>query len=161
MNISENSRVWIYQSDRILQPIEVTQIQDKLNSFTSQWLAHGHELVAAAEIRYNQFIVLSVDEEKVGATGCSIDKSVKLMKDLELEFSINLFDRFSLAYRDGEVVQTVNRDEFEKLLKAEVITSETIVFNNLVSTRKELNNSWEVPLKNTWHAQVFGSLILT
>lgn len=156
MNISEHSRVWIYQSDRILEPAEVNQIQDNLDSFTSQWLAHGQELLAAAEIRYNQFIILSVDEQQTGSTGCSIDKSVYLMKELEQQFNIRLFDRFSLAYRDGESIKTVNRDDFEKLLQARTINSETVVFNNLVLTRKELETNWEVPLKDSWHARVFS-----
>lgn len=156
MKISENSRVWIYQSDRILSPEEVKQIQEKLDGFTSQWLAHGHELLALAEIRYNQFIIISVDEQQVGATGCSIDKSVNLMKQIEQELNINLFNRFALAYRDREGIQTVNRNDFEKLIETRIITPETIVFNNLVTTRKELATNWEVAFRNSWHAQIFG-----
>ena len=156
MKISENSRVWIYQSDRILSPEEVKQIQEKLDVFTSQWLAHGHELLALAEIRYNQFIIISVDEQQVGATGCSIDKSVNLMKQIEQDLNINLFNRFALAYRDREGIQTVNRNDFEKLIETRIITPETIVFNNLVTTRKELAINWEVAFRNSWHAQIFG-----
>ena len=156
MKISENSRVWIYQSDRILSPEEVKQIQEKLDGFTSQWLAHGHELLALAEIRYNQFIIISVDEQQVGATGCSIDKSVNLMKQIEQELNINLFNRFALAYRDRDGIQTVNRNDFEKLIETRIITPETIVFNNLVTTRKELATNWEVAFRNSWHAQIFG-----
>jgi len=156
MKISENSRVWIYQSDRILSPEEVKQIQEKLDGFTSQWLAHGHELLALAEIRYNQFIIISVDEQQVGATGCSIDKSVNLMKQIEQELNINLFNRFALAYRDREGIQTVNRNDFEKLIETRIITPETIVFNNLVTIRKELATNWEVAFRNSWHAQIFG-----
>ena len=156
MKISENSRVWIYQSDRILSSEEVKQIQEKLDVFTSQWLAHGHELLALAEIRYNQFIIISVDEQQVGATGCSIDKSVNLMKQIEQELNINLFNRFALAYRDREGIQTVNRNDFEKLIETKIITPETIVFNNLVTTRKELATNWEVAFRNSWHAQIFG-----
>ena len=156
MKISENSRVWIYQSDRILSPEEVKQIQEKLDGFTSQWLAHGHELLALAEIRYNQFIIISVDEQQVGATGCSIDKSVNLMKQIEQNLNINLFNRFALAYRDREGIQTVNRNDFEKLIETKIITPETIVFNNLVTIRKELATNWEVAFRNSWHAQIFG-----
>ena len=156
MKISENSRVWIYQSDRILSPEEVKQIQEKLDVFTSQWLAHGHELLALAEIRYNQFIIISVDEQQVGATGCSIDKSVNLMKQIEQDLNINLFNRFALAYRDREGIQTVNRNDFEKLIETKIITPETIVFNNLVTTRTELATNWEVAFRNSWHAQIFG-----
>ena len=155
MNISEHSRVWIYQADRALNPDEVEQVQQKLNRFTSQWLAHGHELLAYSEIRYNQFIILSVDEQQAGATGCSIDKSVKLMLELEKEYNINLFDRFQLAYRDGDKIETINREDFQNLIHAGKIGAETIVFNNLVSTRKALETNWEIQMKDSWHASVF------
>ena len=159
MNISEHSRVWIYQANRTLTSQEVELIQQKLNAFTSQWLAHGHELLALAEVRYNQFIILSVDEQQAGATGCSIDNSVKLMLELEKQFNINLFDRFQLAYRDGENINTCNRTEFEELLRTGSLNSETIVFNNLISTRKALETNWQIPMKDSWHAQVFRTLM--
>ena len=155
MNISEHSRVWIYQANRTLNPGEVEQIQQKLNRFTSEWLAHGHELLAYSEIRYNQFIILSVDEQQAGATGCSIDKSVQFMLELEKEFNINLFDRFQLAYRDGDKIETINRENFQNLIHSGKIDAETIVFNNLVSTRKALATNWEVQMKDSWHASVF------
>ena len=159
MNISEHSRVWIYQANRVLDSYETKQIQQKLNSFTSQWLAHGHELLAAAEIRYNQFIILSVDEQQAGATGCSIDKSVKLMQEFENQFNINLFDRFQIAYREGESIKTCNKKEFEELLNSGKVNSDTLVFNNMVATRKELTDNWEIPVKNSWHARVFNKSI--
>lgn len=156
MNISEHSRVWIYQANRLLNDSETEEIQQKLDSFTSQWLAHGNELLALGEIRYNQFIILSVDEQQAGATGCSIDQSVKLMLQLEKDFNINLFDRFQLAYRDGEIIKTCNREEFERLLKSGQINGNTIVFNNLVSTRAALETNWEIPMRDSWHANIFS-----
>lgn len=161
MNISENSRVWIYQANRSLTGEEQELIQQKLNDFTSQWLAHGHALAAQGEIRHQQFIILSVDEEVTGATGCSIDKSVYLMKEIENEFNLNLFDRFRIAYRVGDEVLNCSRQEFEQLLNTGEINPETIVFNNMISSRKELERSWETPLKNSWHAQVFADQINT
>lgn len=156
MNISENSRIWIYQSDRILNPDEEQRIQQKLDGFTSQWLAHGHQLAAFGEIRHGQFIILSVDEQVAGATGCSIDKSVYLMKEIENEFGIGLFDRFRIAYREGDQVVNCSKTEFEeRLIKGEV-NSDTIVFNNMIASRKELDDSWEVAMKDSWHGQVFG-----
>jgi hypothetical protein len=155
MNISEHSRIWIYQANRPLTAQETEQIQKRLDSFTAQWLAHGHELLAKGEVRYNQFIILAVDEQQAGATGCSIDKSVKLMLDLEKEFNINLFDRFQLAYRDGEQIKTCSREEFQELLSTGKISGDTIVFNNLVSTRKALEANWQIPMRESWHASLF------
>ena len=156
MNISENSRVWIYQSDRTLRTEEQLQIQEILKVFTSQWLAHGNQLAAGSEIRNDRFIILSVDEQLAGASGCSIDQSVKLMHEIEQRFGISLFDRFNIAYRDGNEIRTADRAEFEYLIRTGVVTPDTIVYNNLAQTRKQLETNWEVPFKESWHAQVFG-----
>ena len=159
MKISEKARVWIYQSNRSLSLTEETGIKDLLYNFISQWEAHGSKLTALAEIRYNRFIILAVDEEQAGATGCSIDKSVNLMKHIENEFGINLFDRFNIAYRDVEAINSCGREDFERLVLDGRVTSETIVFNNLVQTLAEMETNWEVPFRNSWHQNIFGNLI--
>jgi hypothetical protein len=159
MNISENSRVWIYQSDRAFTSSEEESIKGALDEFTGQWQAHGNQLTAASEIRYNRFIILIVDESQAGASGCSIDKSVNLMKEIEKHFNVNLFDRFIIAYKDGNQVLSTNREGFEDLIREGKVNEDTIVFNNLVPTVSDLNSKWEVPFKDSWHATVFGSLI--
>jgi hypothetical protein len=159
MQFSENSRVWIYQADRKLSDAETLQLQQQLNSFTQSWTAHNNALKAGAEIRYNRFIVLLVDESQAGASGCSIDKSVNFMKQVEQHYNINLFDRFNLAYRDGGEVLSAPRAQFEDLIKQGTINQDTIVFNNLVQTLAELDIKWEVPFKNSWHPQLFRDFI--
>ncbi len=159
MQFSENSRVWIYQADRKLTDAETQQLQQQLNSFTQSWTAHNNALKAGAEIRYNRFIVLVVDESQAGASGCSIDKSVNFMKQVEQHYNINLFDRFNLAYRDADEVLSAPRAQFEELIKQGTINQDTIVFNNLVQTLAELDAKWEVPFKNSWHPQLFRDLI--
>lgn len=148
MEFYSHSRVWVYQSDRELNPEETVQIQVHMDNFTHSWTAHNNQLKAKAEIRYNRFLILIVDESQAGASGCSIDKSVNFMKQLEQHFNINLFDRFNLAYRDGEAVTSVPRLQFEDLLKAGTINTETIVFNNMVQNLAELQTKWEVPFKD-------------
>ncbi len=161
MQFSENSRVWVYQANRAFTNDEVQQLALILEHFTRTWTAHNHELKAAAEIRYQRFIILMVDEVQAGASGCSIDKSVRLMQEIEQHFNVNLFDRFNLAYRDGVEIKSANREEFEAMIQQGGITTDTIVFNNLVQTLHELDTRWEVPFKQSWHKQVFGSLIST
>lgn len=155
MNISENSRVWIYQATRILIEEEELAILQILHNFTAGWLAHGHALAALGEVLHHQFIVLSVDEEVAGATGCSIDKSVNLMKEIEQKFNLNLFDRFRIAYRQHNEVLNCSRDEFEELIKSGQISEDTLVFNNLINQRHEMQTAWEIPLKDSWHSRVF------
>jgi hypothetical protein len=159
MQFSENSRVWIYQSDKKLGDAEVHQIQQHLDNFTTQWTAHNNQLKAKAEIRYNRFLILIVDESQAGASGCSIDKSVNFMKQLEQQFNINLFDRFNLAYRDGNEILSLPRHGFEDLVKQGKINKDSIVFNNLVQNLTELETKWEVPFKDSWHVQLFRDLV--
>jgi hypothetical protein len=159
MRFSEQSRVWIYQSDRELYEDEVKQLHEILNKFAAEWTAHNHQLKAKAEIRYNRFLILIVDENQAGASGCSIDKSVNFIKRLEQEFGITLLDRFNLAYREGEKVLSAPRDEFEDLLRSGKINSNTIVYNNLVQNLEQLETKWEVPFKESWHNQLFGNLV--
>lgn len=148
-------RIWIYQADRQLTDHEKAQVLDKLGSFTNQWRAHGKPLAAKAEIRHDRFIIVMVDDAVAPPTGCSIDKSVHLLKEIEGETGLGLFDRMQVAYREGGQISVVSRAEFEQLIIEGRITDDTIVFNNLVATYPELETHWEVPLRDSWHAKVF------
>jgi len=159
MQFSENSRVWVYQANRKLTDTEVQDIQVRLNDFAIGWTAHNNQLKAGAEVRYNRFLILIVDETQAGASGCSIDKSVNFVKQIEKEFNITLLDRFNLAYREGNEVLSAPRHDFEEMLKQGAINTNTVVFNNMVQNLNELQTKWEVPFKDSWHAQLFGNLI--
>jgi len=149
-------KVWIYQADRFFTQPELEQAQAKLNSFIEEWTAHGSQLAGKAEIKYNLFVVLTVDEEIAKVTGCSIDKSVRVLKELEEELNIGLFNRTLISYIDNEKnIQLVSRDVFEALCKEGEVNSETIVFNNLAQTEVDFQDNWEIPFKNSWHATVF------
>jgi hypothetical protein len=159
MSFSPQSRVWIYQSDRKFTSTEETEILNKLAAFTNQWKAHGNELLAKAEIRYGFFIILTVDESQAGVTGCSIDSSVRLIKEIEQEYHIDLFNRFNIAYKVNEEVVVNSKEDFETLVNIKQVTPETIVFNNMVQNLAELETKWEVPFKNSWHSTVFAHLL--
>ncbi|MEC3878390.1 ABC transporter ATPase [Parapedobacter sp. 10938] len=148
-------RIWIYQADRQLTAADKAKVQDKLALFTADWKAHGQPLAAKAEIRYDRFIILMVDDAIAPPTGCSIDKSVYLLKEIEEETGLNLFDRLQMAYRKGEQIVAAPRHEFERLIAEKEVTEDTIVFNNLITSYPELDTHWEVPMKESWHAQVF------
>jgi hypothetical protein len=156
MNFSENSRVWIYQADRNLAPNELPLIEERLATFTATWEAHGKALKARAEIRYNRFIILMVDETQAPVTGCSIDKSVALLKTIEQEFNLNLFDRMQIAYRDENGIQVCSKDAFEEFIAKGLVNENTLVFNNLAQTYGTLQNGWEVPAKQSWHLKLFA-----
>lgn len=153
--ISDQSRVWVYPSNREFTSEELVWLQKQLFHFTKQWTAHNQQLTAKAEIRYKRFLILMVDETAAGASGCSIDKSVHFMQEIERTLGINLFDRMQFAYKLNDEVATANKVEFEQLIADGIITKNTIVFNNLVGTKADLDSKWEVKLADSWHANFF------
>lgn len=148
-------RIWIYQSSRELTADEAILILKRLEEFTEGWKAHGKQLAARAEVRHNRFVIIFLNEQVAAATGCSIDKSVHLLKAIEQELGIDLFDRMRIAYRKGDTIMDVSRAGFEQAIEAGEVDENTIVFDNTVQTSDELGTRWEVPAKESWHARVF------
>ncbi|WP_432713991.1 ABC transporter ATPase [Pedobacter sp.] len=159
MSFSAKSRVWVYQSDREFTGAEVEAIQHQLDIFTEQWKAHGHQLDAVAKVLYNFFIVFIVDENSANVTGCSIDSSVRIIKELEQTYHVDLLNRFNMGYKVGDKVVVTNKEDFETLINIKKIGPKTIVFNNMVQTLEEFENKWEVPFEKSWHNSVFAHLL--
>jgi len=156
-DMPKNARTWIYQSSRPFDPNELPHLEQELDEFATHWVRHGKRLKSWAGVLHHQFIVLMVDEEALSAGGCSIDASTRMLKQLELTYNINLFDRLTIAYRNEQgAIETASRAVFEALLAQGKVTDNTLVFNNLATTKAELESNWEIPLKNSWHKQLVG-----
>jgi len=150
------TKLWIYQSNRLLTDAECARIADILQEFVAQWTAHGNQLLGSFEIRHRLFVLLKVDESKAMVTGCSIDKSVHLLKKVEAELGISLFDRLQIAFRDATgALRVVHQDEFRSLVRTGKVDADTIVYNNTITSAPDLEDKWEVPLRESWHAKVF------
>lgn len=150
-NLPDNSRIWIYQANRPFLIEEVEYISAKALNFIDQWTRHGDDLKASFTIQYNQFLVLAVDESFNNVSGCSIDASVRFIKELERELNIDLMNKLNISFKDGEQVNVIKLSDFQDLVKEGKITSETVVFNNMVNTIADYKTKWEVPAKESWH----------
>jgi hypothetical protein len=155
-NLPDTSRIWIYQSNKEFTDAQVLEIGKKLENFVSNWKRHGEDLKASFLVKYNQFIILAVDENHQEVSGCSIDASTHVMQQIEKEYGVELFNKMNTAFKDGEHINSVVLADFQKYAKQQKITSKTIVFNNLVQTKKELEIGWEIPAEKSWHARYFS-----
>jgi hypothetical protein len=152
--LQEDTRVWIYQANRPFSEAEVNELRPALERFTTQWVSHNQQLRAFGAVFHNQFIVLMVDESQAGASGCSIDKSVYFIKQIENAFKVNLFDRMTFFYKDGNAIKSAHREEFADLFNEGKINDETMVFDNLVKTKKDFDEAWIKPLGKSWHKRM-------
>ena len=145
-NFSPQSKVWVYQSDRPFTADEEANLNGALAQFTQQWTAHNQQLKAIGEVRNNRFIILMVDETQAEASGCSIDKSVHFIKEVESHFGVALFNRLLVSYEVNGEVKTTNVNELENLFAADQINQDTLVFNALVTTKEQLDSQWQQPI---------------
>ena len=150
-DLPDSSRVWIFQANRSFSEDELEQIQPMVLTFLEDWTAHGQILKAGFEIRYNRFIVLGLDESQASASGCSIDASVRFIQSLEKEYNVDLLDKMNVSFKSGEFVAYKPLLDFKKMVKQKAVSPQTIVFNNLVNTKAEYKELWEVPITESWH----------
>ena len=94
---------------------------------------------------------LAVDESFNNVSGCSIDSSVRFVQELEKELQIDLMNKMNITFKDDNHINLVKLSDFQRFAKDRKITSETIVFNNMVNTKQDFENNWEVPAKQSWH----------
>ncbi|CAM1353244.1 ABC transporter ATPase [Tenacibaculum insulae] len=150
-NLPNNSRVWVYQADREFTIEEVEYICAKAILFIDSWTRHGDDLKGSFTIKYNQFLALAVDESFNNVSGCSIDASVRFVKELEKELNLDLMNKMNVSFKDGENINTVKLPDFQQFAKEQKITSKTIVFNNMINTKEDFDNNWEVTADKSWH----------
>jgi hypothetical protein len=151
--LSDNSRVWIYQADRKLTGSEVARLESALRSFCEQWAAHGEPLKTSYRVEHNQFVVLCADEDYLVPSGCSIDTSVRMLKEFQTSAGLNFFDRTRVAFLNAGQVTTAMLAELKDLFASGSLRGTTITFDNLVPSKGDFLRRWTVPSEKTWLAK--------
>jgi len=147
--LPDHARVWVYQSSRVFTAHEVQQLNPILAEFAENWAAHGSAMVAAAEIILDRFIVFGIDEMAQAASGCSIDTSINLLKEIEKTYSVNLYDRMATAFITPQ--HTIEIQSVQSLSQSSDVTADTLVFDNLTNTVGDLKTHWLKPISESWH----------
>lgn len=151
--LPDDARVWVYQSTRSWSQAEAERIEVELMQWCSHWQAHGNALRSSFATCNNQFVVLAVDERHAGASGCSIDGSVRKMKEIETATGLSLFDRTVVAFLKGEKVITIKLNDLKEGFLSGELHSELITFNNAVASKHDFSHNWKIPVKNSWLAK--------
>ena len=146
----DTSRVWIYQADEPLPEESIHDINRLISQFAVQWTSHNMQLKATGGLLHDRFLVLVADESHAGASGCSIDTSVRFIKQLGEKYKRDFFDRFTFAYLDGDQVKSIHRDALAEAYRSGTITDDTLFFDNLVSDKGAFIKRWLAPFGESW-----------
>ncbi len=144
------ARIWIYQSTRKFSVEEVTMISQSATLFCEQWVAHGQPLKTSFKIERDHFLVLAVDEASADASGCSIDGSVRMLKEIQNQLEIDFFDRTKIAFLLENEVRLFPLTELKQAFTLGVLNSMSFTFNTLIATKGEMTNAWITPAGKTW-----------
>ena len=149
------SRLWIFQSNRVFSDLELKEIEESLNIFLRNWTAHSKKLISGLKIHYKRFIIIAIDESSHSATGCSIDSCVHFIQSLEKKYKVDLLDKMNITFKQGDYITYKSIDEFKKMIKNKSVSKKTIVFNNMVVNIADFLENWEVPAYKSWHNRYF------
>mgnify|MGYP000545460735 FL=1 len=150
-SLPENAKVWVYPSSRKFYPNEISEVETRLKKFVETWKSDDTNFKASYRFLYNRFLILIADDKNAPLTNTDIDTSVSFILELQKEYDIELLDRMNVCFKQGKYVQYKELKDFKKLLKNRTITAKTIIFNNLITTKQELENFWEIPIEESWY----------
>ena len=154
--MTDKSRVWIFQAERKLSEAESAVVEDEVKRFVDSWKAHGADLIASYSLEKNQFLVISVNEESQAATGCSIDASVHVIAALEQKLGLSLRNNDKVAFMVGEEIQLHPFLALKKLVSEGSLSKETTVFDNTVQEMGQFREKWENQAINTWLSRYYN-----
>ena len=152
-DFADNSRVWIYQGNRLFLINEALEMETILQDFVAQWKSHGAKVKGYANLFFGQFIILMADETATGVGGCSTDSSVHMIKLIEEKFKVSMFERQNLAFIVKEKIQLLPLSQLDYAIENNFIDENTPYFNNTVLTKKALLDNWIIPVKDSWLAK--------
>lgn len=146
-----DSRVWVYQSTRGFSEKENIEINEQLHQFYVQWKAHELPIRAWAGVLFDHFIVVVADEvNSTKVSGCATDNMVRIIKSIERQYQVQLFDRLTLSFLVHEKVEMLPYNQVQYALKEGFIQTDTLLFDNLVDTLNTLKSTWLKPLHQSW-----------
>jgi hypothetical protein len=150
-------RIWIYTISKELTSEQLVDFKNRCQYFVNGWTAHDVSLDASFELHKNRLVIFKVNEDKYNASGCSIDKQLRFVKELEQAFSVELLNRLLVAYEQNEEVVVAKQSQISELLASNQINENTLIYNNTISQSSDLATNWKQPLHQTWLSKYIAS----
>lgn len=149
-SFSPSSKVWIYQANRLFTVSEAFDLEDMLTAFTKKWNSHGNAVHGFANLFFGKFIVFMADETATMVSGCSIDSSVDLVRQVEKNFGVEMFDRQLLNFLIKDKLEQIPLSQFDYAMNNGLVSPQTLYFNNTVLNKTQWENEWIIPVEKSW-----------
>lgn len=156
--LPRGARTWVFAASRELTKDDEARLVALLDRVFAVWAKKSPDVRPAHEFRDARFLVVGADERAACVSGCGVDAMMQWTKQLEAETGLRLVDRMLVFWRgDDGRVRSANRLEFKRMLDSGAATAATRVFDTAASKSDVfLDGRFELPLSESWHAQVFA-----
>lgn len=151
--IGNNGKIWLYGAKRRLLTHELRYIDRALSQFCDEWAAHGEKLNCGFQIKDEQFILIAVDEGDVTASGCSIDSSVGLIKKIDHQFQLDLFNRLRVYHLEDGNLETTDITSARQSISEQKWKANDLLINTTALSKGEVESQWLLPLSKSWLAK--------
>jgi len=148
--IPEQAKVWVFPSSRKFYPQEIDGLQKKIENFLNEWEDQKISLTCAYKLAYGRFIILAMDTAEISLSLTAHETLTTFIQKLEKQHKLILLDRMNVCYKQGEFVQYKDLKEFKTLIKNKAVSKKTVVFNNMINLKVELNYDWEINIMDSW-----------
>ena len=149
-DFDDDSKVWIYQSSRLFLISEALDMENMLAEFAQNWKSHGARVKGFANLFFGRFIVFMADETSAGVSGCSTDSSVHLIKAIEKKYNVDMFNRQAIGFIVKDKIEMIPLQQLKYAMENNFINENTLYFNNSVLTKKQFEENWIIPIKDSW-----------
>ena len=141
---ANQSRIWIYAAEQKLTNEQEDHILKSISDHLKNWEAHKVPLTAGVTILESHFIIISLDETKNGASGCSIDTLQNKIQEIEKELSISLLNRLNIFCRIDDIIRCI------PTLKLVDNANQDTLFYDLTIQKKSELDSYLKPISEGW-----------
>lgn len=144
-NFPVDSRLWIYTSNRIIGEQDQLEIETELKEFLANWSSHGTPLNATSVWLNCYQIGIVLDQSSAGASGCSIDKQTRKLREIGAVYHIDWFDRMWMIIQENEEVKRISFFDIGE-------HKDALLFDPLIQSLEELKK-WPIPITESRYKQ--------
>ena len=150
---NNESKIWIFGFDKKLSSAECNIVSTIIKNFTENWMSHNKKVNGTFVLLEKRFLMLITDDK---ISGCSIDSSVNVLKEIKSNFDLDALNPNLVFYRFNGMINACDRNTFQLLCSEGQITPDTPVFNLMLNTLGDWREQkFELPFHSSWHSTVF------
>ena len=146
-SLDPSARIWVYTLKHSLSSDSAHSLEKELHHFCEHWQAHQVPLTCSFTLIRHKFLVIGVNQNSEKPSGCSIDALFQLIHSLEKKHGITFLPNSQITFQDKQ--QGIFSVDYAQVHERKFATG-TLIFDNTISTKKQLENGWQIPIEQSW-----------